>query len=221
MQLKMRSPQRNGDDGSGARPLTPKPPGRQVHLPGLLLSDDGLRRWLHEEADTHLERLGSGALDCVDVSHNSLTDEGVNSLVDYFLRIRQPTRRLKLFHNRVRNSPAICDLIRDDACGIGARDGLAELHLSHNCVTSDMLDGLLEAIGHALTACNGRRSQRQPFYLRLELNSSLTDIDAARLEDESWMGFKVCLNAGNAKSGCNLRSCRRGADVHIIFKRGP
>ena len=201
-------------------PLTPMPPGRQVHLPGVVQSDDGLKRWLHEQADKHLDGLGCAmfSLDCVDVSHNNLTDDAVNALVDYLLKRQQPTRRLKLFNNRLREPPSMCDLIRDGCCGIGARNGLSELHLSHNLITESMVDNLLGATGKAIAACGGRL--RQPFYLRMELNSTLEGIDPKRFsEDDGKRGFKICLSAGYQKSGCNIKHCRHGADVHLILSK--
>ena len=201
-------------------PLTPMPPGRQVHLPGVVQSDDGLKRWLHEQADKHLDGLGCAIfpLDCVDVSHNNLTDDGVNALVDYLLKRQQPTRRLKLFSNRLREPPSMCDLIRDGCCGIGARNGLSELHLSHNLITESMVDNLLGATGKAIAACGGRL--RQPFYLRMELNSTLEGLDPKRFsEDDGKRGFKICLSAGYPKSGCNVKHCRHGADVHLILSK--
>lgn len=217
----MRSRERMAEESKGdwsRPPLTPPPPGRQVHLPGVVLSDDGLQRWLHEEADRHLDRLGRGPLDCVDVSHNSLTDKGVNALVDYLLRRQQPTRRLKLFHNRLREPPSISDLIEDKWCGIGARDGLCELHLSHNLITVSMLDNLLDSIGRAIAACGGWL--RPPLYVRLELNPSLEETDTTRFaKDDGSRRFKICLSAGNSKSGCRLGHCRQGADVHLMLTR--
>ena len=201
-------------------PLTPMPPGRQVHLPGVVQSDDGLKRWLHEQADKHLDGLGCAmfSLDCVDVSHNNLTDDAVNALVDYLLKRQQPTRRLKLFNNRLREPPSMCDLIRDGCCGIGARNGLSELHLSHNLITESMVDNLLGATGKAIAACGGRL--RQPFYLRMELNSTLEGLDPKRFsEDDGKRGFKICLSAGYQKSGCNIKHCRHGADVHLILSK--
>ena len=221
--LTMWSPNRVVTEDANGRlppPLTPMPPGRQVHLPGVVQSDDGLKRWLHEQADKHLDGLGCAmfSLDCVDVSHNNLTDDAVNALVDYLLKRQQPTRRLKLFNNRLREPPSMCDLIRDGCCGIGARNGLSELHLSHNLITESMVDNLLGATGKAIAACGGRL--RQPFYLRMELNSTLEGIDPKRFsEDDGKRGFKICLSAGYQKSGCNIKHCRHGADVHLILSK--
>lgn len=223
VKLTMWSPNRVVTEDANGRlppPLTPMPPGRQVHLPGVVQSDDGLKRWLHEQADKHLDGLGCAIfpLDCVDVSHNNLTDDGVNALVDYLLKRQQPTRRLKLFSNRLREPPSMCDLIRDGCCGIGARNGLSELHLSHNLITESMVDNLLGATGKAIAACGGRL--RQPFYLRMELNSTLEGLDPKRFsEDDGKRGFKICLSAGYPKSGCNVKHCRHGADVHLILSK--
>ena len=114
--------------------------------------------------------------------------------------------------------PSMCDLIRDGCCGIGARNGLSELHLSHNLITESMVDNLLDATGKAIAACGGRL--RQPFYLRMELNSTLEGIDPKRFsEDDGKRGFKICLSAGYQKSGCNIKHCRHGADVHLILSK--
>ena len=79
------------------KPLTPTPTSRQVHLSGVLLSDEGLEKRLAQDDPKHLDSLGPGPLDSVDVSHNSETDEAAKGLVDV------PLRKLKLFHNRLRD----------------------------------------------------------------------------------------------------------------------
>lgn len=179
-------------------------------------SDDGLRRWLREYADDCLQRLGPGSLDCVDLSHNNLTDEGASALVDFLLKRRQPTARLKLFHNKIGDSTAICDLLEDDRCGLGATDGLVELHLSHNLITVSMLDRILDSIGHRVSVCGGRL--RRPFYLRLDHNPMVAGKEENFDKDNMSRNFKWCFNAGYSQSGCSLGHCRHGADVHIIFE---
>lgn len=196
-------------------PLTRLPPGRQMHCPGVVCSDEGLREWLASEGPRHLDMLGPGALDCVDFSHNSLTDEGADRLVDFLLGRSQPTRRLKLFHNRLREPRALCRLLEDPHCGVGAPDGIAELHLSHNLVRRTMVQQLLNSVGCRVAKLGG--PLRPPLWLRLERNTELSDEAQSLAKEGGQFGVKLCLEASSRKSGCTLRRCRYGADVHLVF----
>jgi len=199
------------------QPITKKPPGRQVHLPGVVGDDDGLRRWVAEEGMEHLQWLGPGPLDCVDVSHNNLTDRGVQALVEFLIKKQQPTKRLKMFANVLECPQAICDLLEDASCGVGARDGLAELHLSHNRITRSALESMLKSIGRRVEACGGWLSA--PLWLRVEHNPPIVEDAKYFGKAENVSGFKVCLNAGDPRAGCNLRYCKHGADVHLLFSK--
>lgn len=194
--------------------MTRLPPGRQVHLPGVVKSDDGLKHWLKEEGPGHLDRLGPGPLDCVDVSQNDLTDDGVNFLADFLLSRGQKTRRLKLFNNRLREPIGICRLLEDTRLGVGERDGLDELHLSHNVVTYKMLERILGAVTKSNYPPN------PPLWLRVEQNVGLAN-DARHLREAPPSGLKICFEAERGRSGCSLKHCRHGADVHLVLeKRG-
>lgn len=201
-----------------APPLTKQPPGRQVHLPGMLLSDDGMRRWLAADGPAHLDRLGPGPLDCDDVSHNRLTDDGADALVEFLLRRRQPTIRLKLFQNQLREPSALCRLVGDSRCGVGAAQGLSELHLSHNNVTFRALDALLSSVRRRVDEV-GRL--RPPFWLRVEKNPDLFEGARNLTEEGNPYGLKLCFEGGKPGTfHCTTRSCRHGADVHIIAALG-
>jgi len=211
---KRRSPWR--ESWSWHAPLTKQPPGRQVHLPGVVQSDEGLQRWLEEDGPEHLERLGPGPLDCVDVSHNNLTDEGADTLLRFLLRRQQSTRRLKLFHNRIREPYALCEFLEDPVCGVGAYDGLGELHLSHNHVTVRMLEWILKSVGHAVRAAGG--SLRPPLWIRVEHNGTLTH-DAVHLtKAETLHGIRLCSPHDLKRSGCGVKHCKYHADVHLVMQ---
>lgn len=197
-------------------PMTRTPPGKQVHLPGVVGDDEGLRNWLRHEAPKHLEKFGGKPLDCVDVSYNNLTDRGANMLTRFLLQHRLPTRRVKLFHNQLENPIDICELIEDSVCGVGSRDGLTELHMSHNFVTAKFLGSVLTSVSRRVRDAG---NLRPPLWLRVERNGDLkSDADAGRCLETP--GLKLCFNGGSKQSGCTLRSCKQGADVHVVFTAG-
>jgi len=194
---------------------TPIPPGRQLHLPGVVRNDEGLRRWLEEEGDRHYaEQLsGSAALDCVDLSHNGLSDCACSPLVDFLLQKGLPTKRLKLFNNNLRSPKALCRLIEHDSFGVASRDGLMEIHLSHNGLTATFLGELLESVAR----CGVRGGQ--PLWLRAEKNG-LNESDVDRVLPQR--GLKVCYAGGQRRAGghCTLHRCHQGADVHVVLAPG-
>lgn len=186
-----------------------------MHFPCVLRSDQGLQQWIKKDADPHLEGLpGRGAVDCVDLSQNNLTDKGVDDLVRFLVRRRQKLLRLKLFKNKLCEPRGLCDLVRHPDCGVGGPDGLAELHLSHNQLSFSWLEALLYSIGGRIKESQGLR---QPLWLRVENNGSLAE-DAWGLSDQDEKyGMKLCFRGGTAKSGCGIRRCRHGADVHLVL----
>jgi len=204
------------DGGSlWGEPLTKVPPGRQIHLPGVLLSDAGLRQWFDVEGPRHLARLGPGPLDCMDLSHNNLSDQGADNAVSFLLWRGQPTKRLKLFHNCLREPQALCRLLEDERCGVGAIDGITELHLSHNQMNMSMLERLLGSLATRLN--KEGKPLRPPLWLRMEHNN--LDSGAEDLLKETYSGVKLCFECGikGRRQGCNLARCRYGADVHLVL----
>jgi len=208
-------------------PLTKVPPGRQVHLPGVLRSDAGLRQWFDTEGTRHLERLGPGPLDCMDLSHNCLSDQGADDAVSFLLWRGQQTKRLKLFHNYLLEPLALCRLIEDERCGVGAVDGIRELHLSHNQMKISVLERLLSSVATRLDNMDKEaRPWRPPLWLRVEHND--LDGEATDLLKETCSGVKLCFDCGVKSSrqcrsqGCTLTHCKNGADVHLglIMKAG-
>lgn len=203
-------------------PLTKVPPGRQVHLPGVLRSDAGLRQWFDTEGIRHLERLGPGPLDCMDLSHNNLSDHGADDAVNFLLWRGQPTKRLKLFHNYLLEPLALCRLLEDERCGVGAVDGIRELHLSHNQLNSSILDRLLSSVATRLDIVDKKaRPLRPPLWLRLEHND--LDGEAMDLLKETCSGVNLCFECGikgrrhGRRQGCTLDHCNHGADVHVLL----
>jgi len=215
--LKPASPSTKERDDSPAlqfqNPLTKQPPGRQMHLPGVVLSDYGLGKWLQLEAQTHLEWVGGGPLDCIDVSHNNLTDEGIEQLMEFMIKKGLQTKRLKLFHNKLRDPRSLCNLLEDPICGVGAKNGLQELHLSHNQIELPLLEALLHSLGKQVATCG---KLRPPLWLRLERNGLPADLADKLVKDRS-DGLQLCQQAAGPKSRCSLGHCRQGADVHIVF----
>jgi len=172
--------------------------------------------WLKAEADNHLEQFGGQPLECIDVSGNRLTDRGANMLARFLLQRRLPTRRLMLFKNQLENPSDICHLIEDSECGVGSRNGLTELHLSHNFVTSEFLGSVLTSVAKRVKETG---KLRPPMWLRVERNGDLkNDADAGRKLERP--GLQICFEARSKDSGCTLRNCKVGADVHIVFAAG-
>lgn len=162
-----------------------------------------------------LERLGS-VLDCVDVSQNELSDQGVKFLVDFLLARGVRTQRLKLFNNELREPTALCRFLEDPHCGVGGKDGLGELHLSHNGITSRTVYEVIDAVGRRLRNLGGRI--RPPLWLRFERNGDhLQEVERHLQKETTVSGVQVCLQAGTSGSGCNLKQCKHGADVHVVF----
>lgn len=180
------------------------------------MSDDGLRKWLSLEGPSHLKWWGSKVLRCVDVSHNKLTDEGAEHLISFLLDRKQGTERLMLHHNRLQEPSAICRFLEDPVCGVGADDGLMELHLSHNLIRVSFLEQLLEALSRRVSG-SGRRP-RHPFWLRLEQNEDLASESAERVANSDFGGLKMCMACNKRDTGCTLRHCKYGADVHLVLK---
>jgi len=196
-------------DGYNRQAIERNTPGSHVHLPRKFMGDAGLQQWVTDEAPGHLESLGASAIECVDVSHNEITDAGAESLIDFFLERQRPMRRLKIFGNRLSEPFALCRLLEDPRCGICAPDGLAELHLSHNNIAPGMLWRLLESIAYTIEKF-GR--PRWPIWLRLERNAGLRDAG------EIPRKLRVCFEAGPGARGCGIRHCRNDADVHLLLE---
>lgn len=193
--------------------MTRLPPGKQVHFPGVFDGDDDLKVWVDCEANEHIDTLGWGSLDCIDVSQNSLTDVGIWHLVEFLIKRQCATKRLKFYKNAISRTEAICQLIEDKVCGIGAKDGLAELHLSHNDVGLDGLRKLLDSIWRRVDAVG---SFRPPLWLRLERNSHQLGKDGAEVAEEYIAkGLKLCMKGGAGGGACGLGHCKFGADVHL------
>jgi len=202
-------------------PKTPVPPGRQVHLPGVLLSDAGLRQWFDTEGPRHLARLGPGPLDCMDLSHNNLTDQGTDDVVSFLLWRGQQTKRLKLFNNYLLEPLALCRLLEDEQCGVGAVDGITELHLSHNKMNISVLERLLSSVAARLDKVDkDARLLRPPLWLRVEQND--LEREAQDLLKETRSGVKLCFECDIKErrhgryQGCTLVHCKNGADVHLF-----
>lgn len=183
-----------------------------IDLSNQQLNDDGLRQWFLREGPQHLQRFGHSPLNDVNVSRNSLTDEGVGYLIDFLLERKQSTRRLKLFENQLREPSAICQLIEDQTIGVGANSGLSEIHLSHNNISAVALGRILDSLRKRAASCG---SLRPPVWLRVECNDGLEDFSHDLAEMHREKGLKLCLQGGIRGSGCNIRSCKYGADVHL------
>jgi len=199
--------------------LTPLPPGKQVHLPGVVQSDSGLQQWIAQAGNDHLHWI-NGSLACVDVSKNNLSDVGAEHLVNFLLEKSQPTMRLKLFDNQLCEPLSLCRLIEDQVCGVGADSGLQELHLSDNKITEYALERLLRSVSRMTVTS---KKQRRPLWLRIEKNGSLHE-GARRLAEKAKQDEhlpSVCLEAGQGQKsvGCNLHSCKHGAEVHLLLDR--
>jgi len=192
--------------------------GGRVELADSQYDDDRLQKWCEEEGPRELQRLGSGRLDAIDLSRNDITDEGVRLLVDLLRKHRQPTQRLKLFRNRLRDPDALCQLIEDEDLGAGAREGLSELHLSSNSITRDGLSRLLESLRRRHVACGGFR---QPIWLRVERNAGIQQGSVEELAKEyTDKGLHICLEGGGPKSRCTIKYCRYDAQVHVHVEGG-
>lgn len=191
-----------------------------MHLPGVVRNDNGLRQWIATTGPEHIYYLGKGPLDCVDVSQNDLSDDAVEHLVNFLIEKSQPTLRLKLFNNKLREPLALCRLIEDQVCGIGSETGLRELHLSHNALTTYALERLLESVSRVSWASEHRK---RPLWLRIEKNDGLYEgaqrvVEKARADKHL---PQVCLEAGGkgkGKGGCSLTYCKHGADVHLLVR---
>jgi len=186
----------------------------KVELKGL--QDEGLRRWCSEEGDgaLQLKSFGSGPIEGLDVSNNELTDKGLEYLVRFLKKRRQAVIRLFLYHNKLTELRALCDLIEDSAFGAGAIGGLAELHLSSNNITLDAFGRMLDSLRRRAQACGGFK---QPIWMRVEFNSILED-HAKELAEEyckRHKHFKVCFDGRVKECGCTIKKCRKGADVHL------
>lgn len=187
-------------------------------MPSVVLSDEGLQSWLRDEWPAHLETLGPpGPLECIDASHNSLTDDGVDYILDFLLQRKQKVKRIKFFHNRLREPRLLCRYLEDEVCGVGARDGIFELHLSHNLVTLSMMEQLLQSLSRRRQVTG---PMRPPFWLRMEQNTALVESDAAQAladRENQWGGLKICFAGGMPRSKCTIKHCKDGCDVHLVL----
>ena len=50
--------------------------------------------------------------------------------MDFLLQRKQPTKRLKLFHNEISELGVVWRLLQDSRCGAGVSGGLSDLRLS-------------------------------------------------------------------------------------------
>lgn len=132
----------------------------------------------------------SGWLAYVDFSGNDLTDVAVEAVVDLILSESRPVKRLKFFSNRLCEPLAICRLLEDKTCGLGVFGGPQELHLSHNNLSSAVVEQLLECL--LVFKLESGAPVRPPFWIRAERNGlqpageELVDLMGKR-------GLDVCL----------------------------
>lgn len=169
-------------------------------------------KWCKVQGRKELEKFGKGSLDSVDASKNSLTDDGVASLLDFLVDMRKGTIRLKLFNNNLKEPAAVCRLIEDKNLGVGNECGLHELHLSHNSIGVSGLEMLLDSVFRRARDCGGLRP---PVWLRVERNRGLSESAREIADAYARRGLRVCLDGGTPNSGCNLKTCRHSADVHL------
>lgn len=192
----------------------------RIELADRGLEDAGIQQWIETEGPQVLQEIqtSGGTFDSVDVSSNGITDEGCDYLVKWLMDSRVPVRRLKLFKNQLKAPVSICKLIEDSDLGIGNVSGLQELHLSSNNITEEGIKSVLDSI--SLRKKLVTETFNPPIWLRLERNG--LDRDAAKMLAEAYVekGLNICLEGGDAKSACNLRSCSSGADVHLHVTGG-
>ncbi|CAK0834034.1 unnamed protein product [Prorocentrum cordatum] len=126
------------------------------------------------------------------------------------MRQNRPTRRLKLFNNRLSAPRALCDYAEHPVCGVGSAGGLQEIHLSHNSLRVGLLEGLLEAVARARGS--GRR-RLAPLWLRVERNEGLPEAARHITEDaKEFCGLRLCFDgARQGYVGCGPHKCKHGA----------
>lgn len=180
------------------------------------MSDKALHDWLRSEGPAHLDSISRGILESVDVSRNCLTDQGGDSLLEFLMHHNRPTRRLKLFQNRLRHPQALCEFAEHPVCGVGSGSGLQEIHLSHNSLRIGFLEGLLESVARARR--EGGRQRLAPLWLRVEKNEGLPEAAKHILEAKEFCGLRLCFDgARQGYSGCGPHKCKHGADVHLVI----
>merc|ERR1711920_908067 len=121
---------------------------------------------------------------------NYLTDSSVDQLVRFLMDRRQRTSRLKLYKNQLKEPWELCRYMEDQYCGVGGNDGLKELHLSDNSLTSDFLARVLKIIRTQVKRAGGKLTL--PFWLRVEKNHTLGAQAQRAVNDAEASGLKIC-----------------------------
>jgi len=157
-----------------------------------------------------LQRMSGTYLNMLDFSNNGLTDDGINTIVDFLIQHKKPVKKIKLYGNKMISADGIIRLLEDPVCGLQNEHHLQELHLSHNEISLPAMEELLDAIA----ALKPPGPISQPLWLRVEKNGfgpdAFDDI-AHRLRDT----LNICFVLGK---GCTNQACEAGADVHIVFE---
>lgn len=143
----------------------------------------------------------------IDLSRNSITSEGVGSIVDICKQCPD-LRILKLFNNQIddEGARAIGDIFRH--CQV-----LEEIHLSHNKFTRRGMEILVEVADKELAP-----SAPRPFWLRMEHNHIDDAENAAREMEKQYES--VCGLEDTVR--CNARKCvlHRRIHLHVLIGRG-
>lgn len=191
----------------------------QVNLSRRKLGDDGLTRfcqWLPHELQRRRLKIGEEIVKVseMDLSQNGIGDVGIQRLVETFSTLKVVVGTLKLFKNRMgqAGATALASWIRSSTWP------LFELHLSHNYITTEGAEEILQAIAQNSKYPSqrpGGKQQRFPLWLRLEGNnieksfqeSAESVLRAARPEVTS--GPLICwVSDRSDKDGCRSGWCK-------------
>lgn len=187
----------------------------QLCFPRAQLGDDRLLDWSQDlEAPDGgpalLKGMDSQYLDVVDFSNNGLTDRGVDTLIDFLIESKKPTKKLKLYGNEMASCEAIVRLLEDPVCGLQNEASLQELHLSHNGITAPAMEELL----YAIAGSKKPGPMSPPLWIRVERNH-FSHEDMSEVAERLRGQLDICFVLGG---DCTVSTCAVGADVHLVLR---
>lgn len=168
-----------------------------LQLEGRNLGDDGLKKYLDEER-CKLEQLiseNSSVLEFVNVSGNNLSDDGVETLVDFLQAQEKPLKRLDVRNNRLTEPLALCQILREGTCGLSSSQGLRQLALTGNPITDVGFISIFDEMYQLKVNSGG--TLRPPFEIEVDKNAPAGEASAedreGMFETIAEMGITICV----------------------------
>jgi len=149
------------------------------------ISDDSVRSWiaaLRKELGGWSKKVYCSSLN---LSHNDLSDYGVQEIMNFLIQERIPVQMIKLFKNWISDDGvrAIGELIKKSPDPV-----VQEIHLSHNCITSRGALAIFEVMRDSGRYPCSRGKEGSPLWLRMENNQIQWESILSKINE--WKDFR-------------------------------